>query len=265
MRSTIRTYYELLGLSPSASSTEIKTAFRRSAQLSHPDHNDSAPSAAAQFRLLRNAYETLVDTARRLSYDRYLQSTAARAARRGAGYGPAASQSRRIGTSADSLQDVLAHLSAVFWDIEDLVRGGPDLKLGFGGATVGDHLLKILSFVDRWVLSPSGFGDHFYEARNMSSPGRTGTVFMDSTPGHGPYVNLEDYFYAIRRRVDRFLGRVTLLDLTRQVEGHPVTVLDGILEAYNLAVHYVGHLRTGLSGGPDRMPEFRHSHPCYAE
>ncbi|GAB4816886.1 hypothetical protein N2152v2_003932 [Parachlorella kessleri] len=63
-------YYHLLGVAPSASAADIKTAYRQQALKLHPDVND-APDATQHFAALAHAYDTLSnDTSRRL-YDRY--------------------------------------------------------------------------------------------------------------------------------------------------------------------------------------------------
>ncbi|MGW1679708.1 J domain-containing protein [Saccharopolyspora sp. NPDC002376] len=58
-------YYELLGVQPDASATEIKSAYRTLARSMHPD----VGGTAGTFRLLQEAYETLNDPVRRASYD----------------------------------------------------------------------------------------------------------------------------------------------------------------------------------------------------
>jgi hypothetical protein len=53
-------YYEILGLTPSASPGDIRKAYRRQAKLLHPDVNKE-PGAHERFLLLREAYEYLTD------------------------------------------------------------------------------------------------------------------------------------------------------------------------------------------------------------
>jgi Ca-activated chloride channel family protein len=62
-------FYSLLGISPHASSDEIKAAYRRIARRLHPDANRNSPGAAAQFQSITTAYETLVDSIQRQRYD----------------------------------------------------------------------------------------------------------------------------------------------------------------------------------------------------
>ncbi|GAA3321317.1 J domain-containing protein [Paeniglutamicibacter sulfureus] len=61
-----KTHYEVLGVAPTASATEIKSAYRKAARLTHPDHGGDARDFAA----VTLAYETLIDSAARTRYDR---------------------------------------------------------------------------------------------------------------------------------------------------------------------------------------------------
>jgi molecular chaperone DnaJ len=63
-------YYELLGVSRSASEADIKKAFRRLARELHPDVSD-APDAQDRFREVVEAYEVLSKAETRELYDRY--------------------------------------------------------------------------------------------------------------------------------------------------------------------------------------------------
>jgi molecular chaperone DnaJ len=127
-------YYDLLGVSRTASDAELKRAFRTLARELHPDVS-SEPDAGARFRDIAEAYEVLSDPERRATYDRF-----GKAGLRRGGFEP---------HFADfgSLSDIFA---AFFG--EDLLGGGArqrpqrggdvqtvveiDLEEAFAGATV---------------------------------------------------------------------------------------------------------------------------------
>src|SRR5215207_1754090 len=62
-------FYAVLGLAPGASSADIKRAYRRLARRYHPGINPGDRAAEALFQHITEAYETLVDPARRENYD----------------------------------------------------------------------------------------------------------------------------------------------------------------------------------------------------
>lgn len=64
-------YYELLGISRTASPEEIKLAYRRQAIKFHPDKNPDDKTAESQFKAINEAYEVLSDSQKRAAYDRY--------------------------------------------------------------------------------------------------------------------------------------------------------------------------------------------------
>src|SRR5580765_4715067 len=61
--------YIVLGLERGASVSDIKRAYKRLARRFHPDINPGDRMAAAQFRQIAEAYETLSDPDRRRHYD----------------------------------------------------------------------------------------------------------------------------------------------------------------------------------------------------
>ena len=66
-----RCYYEVLGVSKSASAEEIKKAFRRKAKELHPDRNKDNPEAEALFKEANEAYDILRDADKKAAYDRF--------------------------------------------------------------------------------------------------------------------------------------------------------------------------------------------------
>ena len=68
------TYYDVLGVTPSASSEEIKKAYRRQSLTSHPDRNRGDPDATGRFQSIGKAFAVLGDEDQRRSYDLSIQS-----------------------------------------------------------------------------------------------------------------------------------------------------------------------------------------------
>lgn len=65
------TYYDLLNIETSATSLEIKKAYRKAAIKLHPDKNPNDPDAAAKFQEVGEAYQVLSDETLRAKYDKY--------------------------------------------------------------------------------------------------------------------------------------------------------------------------------------------------
>ncbi len=63
-------YYTLLGLHPTATAIEIRRAYRELSKRYHPDTTDlQSAIATAKFQQLNEAYATLSNPERRLTYD----------------------------------------------------------------------------------------------------------------------------------------------------------------------------------------------------
>src|SRR3954466_12342175 len=65
-----RDYYEVLGVSRSASADDLKRSYRKLAREFHPDINRH-DGAEERFKEVNEAYEVLSDADRRAAYDRY--------------------------------------------------------------------------------------------------------------------------------------------------------------------------------------------------
>jgi molecular chaperone DnaJ len=64
-------YYEVLGISGTASSDEIKKVYRKLAMKFHPDRNPGDKEAEEKFKQATEAYEVLSDSKKRQIYDTY--------------------------------------------------------------------------------------------------------------------------------------------------------------------------------------------------
>lgn len=82
-----RDYYEVLGVNKSASSAEIKSAYRKLALKFHPDRNKEA-GAEAKFKEINEAYQVLSDPKKKQTYDQFGHAAFDPSSGMGGGQGP---------------------------------------------------------------------------------------------------------------------------------------------------------------------------------
>jgi curved DNA-binding protein CbpA len=258
-------YYRMLSVAEDSSMDEIKSAFRKLSLIHHPDRNDNSPESNAEFILLLNAYSILIDPQKRREYDIYLkESTVFRNRKRtySTKRGVLPRESDGFSGSYDAL---LNHFNFLLWDIEDFIRDKSEADWGrrSGEFTLRQYVLKIITFIDKWVLEPAGHPDYFMEARQMKRlDPRDYITMIGSSPGkhgHSPYADVTDYFYNVRKRMDRFLEKTATADLMERIPGRDIRLIDCVLEAQNLTVHYLSFLLQWESGQINEIPEFAHS------
>ena len=123
-----RDYYEVLGVSKSATQEEIKKAYRKQAIKYHPDKNPGNSEAEAKFKDSAEAYEILSNQDKRSRYDRYGHAGVSGASGAG-GYG-----------GGMSMEDIFENFGDIFGSS---FGGGFGGFRGFGGSRQrGRHVNK---------------------------------------------------------------------------------------------------------------------------
>lgn len=66
-----KNYYETLGIPKTASSDEIKKAYKKMAMKYHPDRNKGSKDAEEKFKSVNEAYQVLSDEKKKKNYDQF--------------------------------------------------------------------------------------------------------------------------------------------------------------------------------------------------
>ena len=114
-------FYEILGISKSASPSEIKKAYRQKAIKNHPHKNPGDKNAELEFKKAAEAYEVLSDPNKKSKYDQFGHA----AFEGGQGFGG--------GGGGMSMDDIFDHFGDIFGSS---FGGGGGFGRGGGGRRV---------------------------------------------------------------------------------------------------------------------------------
>lgn len=117
-----RDYYEVLGVSKSASAEEIKKAYRKLALKYHPDKNPGDKESEEKFKEAAEAYDVLSNTDKKSRYDQFGHAGMSGSA--GGGYG---------GGGSFSMDDIFSQFGDIFGGHFGSAFGGSFGGFGGGG------------------------------------------------------------------------------------------------------------------------------------
>lgn len=108
-----RDYYEILGVTRSATTQEIKKAYLKLAKKYHPDTNSGDPEAEKKFKELSEAYDVLKDEQKKAAYDRFGHAAFENGGP-GAGYGARGGFGGNSGFSNADINDIFGDFFSDF-------------------------------------------------------------------------------------------------------------------------------------------------------
>ena len=117
-----RDFYEILGVSRTATADEIKAAYRREAIKHHPDKNPGSKQAEEKFKELNEAYSVLSDAEKRRVYDQFGHAGVESAAGGQGGFRPGQNPFEGMGGLGDIFGDIF----------EEAFGGGAGRRRGGG-------------------------------------------------------------------------------------------------------------------------------------
>ncbi len=133
----MRNPYSVLGISKSASQSEIKTAYRKLARQNHPDLHQGDTKAEERFKEIQAAYQLLSDEDQKIQFDRGQIDADGNPTFRSGGFGGQRRGGRAQGGFGGS------NFHDIFKDFANQARGGKpgqdDPFSGFGGGYSGGY------------------------------------------------------------------------------------------------------------------------------
>ena len=167
-------YYDILGISKSASAADIKKAYRKKAIEYHPDKNPGDPKAEEMFKKAAEAYEVLSDPDKKARYDQY---------------GHQAFEGGGFGGGGMNMEDIFSQFGDIFGGA---FGGGFG---GFGGFGGGQRRVKGSNLRIRVKLSleeiANGVDKKIKVKRKKQAPGTTYKT-CNTCNGHGQVTKIQN-------------------------------------------------------------------------
>lgn len=169
-------FYDILGITKSATAAEIKKAYRKKAIEFHPDKNPGDPKAEEMFKKAAEAYEVLSDPNKKARYDQY---------------GHQAFEGGGFGGGGMNMDDIFSQ----FGDIFGSAFGGGGGFGGFGGFGGGQRSIKGSNLRIRVKLTleeiAHGVEKKIKVKRKKQAPGTTYKT-CTTCGGHGQVTKIQN-------------------------------------------------------------------------
>ena len=243
-------FYELLGVSKTASDAELKTAYRKLAMQYHPDRNPDNPAAEAKFKECSEAYGVLSDPEKRAAYDRF-----GHAAFQGAGGGGGGNPFQGGGFGGQDVGDIFGDLFGEMFNMGGQKRGSRvqrgrdlryDLSLEFTEAVFG---------VEKEITIRRA--ETCEECSGSGAAKGTQPKTCPTCKGHGQ-VRFQQGFFSVARTCSQCAGTGTIVtDPCKVCNGQTVVEREHKLLVkvpagveQDTRIRYQGEGESGRYGGP---------------
>lgn len=243
-------YYKILEIENGASISEVKHAYRRLALLYHPDHNVKDAKESYAFLYITNAYKVLSNELVKKEYDDYLKKSKGNQNRY--------TDSNRIKQIEDG-NDYSFDMNSILWDIEEVI-GKSEEKL------INLLTIRILAFIEKWVLIPNGLPDYFSTARKLPQrdPYIVGKELLERTNKYLEYASISDYYFDIRKRMNIFLEKKYSNSLFEEIDSLGIRKIDAIIETQNVSQYLLGKIFSYFSNNKiDLNEKYKYSNKIY--
>ena len=214
--------------------------------LHHPDKNKNSEQSNRIYRIILNSYQVLSDREKRREYDEFLRKSE---------YIKKFGKDEKKylgGKFGEHRNEIVEHINITLWEIDDLIT-----ERSMDGNT-RRYILIILTFLDKWILDAYGFPDYFMEARRLEKrdPREYIRILGEGSTyrGHFPYSSVDEYFYDIRKRADKFIGQYEKKVIREETTDQGPGLLERIIAYNNMAIHYLSYLLDDEGGGREIPP-----------